>query len=542
MGISRRIFSRSLAGLGILGLPERPAAGNEQDLQKEDSVERQARRGRQERTVFRHGVASGDPLTDAVILWTRITPGERNWTRAVRWVVATDPKLRNVVRRGSENVQPNRDFTVKIDVNGLQPGTTYYYQFRTEQDESLIGRTRTLPTLIDRLRIGVASCSNMPFGYFNSYRALANRSDLDCVLHLGDYIYEYGNRGFGDGAALGRIPEPDHEILSLGDYRTRYAQYRRDPDLQELHRQHAMIIVWDDHEIANDSYNNGADNHDEGEGTWEDRKKAAVRAWNEWQPIRETALEQTGRIYRSFRFGDLADLIMLDTRNADRDQQVAANSPLLADPSRSLLGEEQEAWLYAQLTASQQSGRRWRLLGQQVMMAQLVSNPTTIFNPDQWDGYLASRNRLLTHIAQNGIGNVVVLTGDIHSSWASDITPNPFSSAYNGSTGTGSLAVEFVTPGITSPAIESAAQAAALRAQVLASHPHIKLLDLYERGYMVLDITADRTQTEWYHPLTLTTRNAVEKFGGAMQVMAGNPHLVAATGPLAPKPSPDPAP
>lgn len=328
----------------------------------------------------------------------------------------------------------------------------------------------------------------------------------------------------------------------LDDYRTRYAQYRSDPDLQELHRQHPMVIVWDDHEIANDAWNGGAENHNPGEGSWADRKAAAVKAWNEWQPVRETAMEQTGRIFRTFQFGDLADLIMLDTRNFDRDQQVAANHLAgIADPSRSLLGEEQESWFYDQLSTSKQAGRKWRLVGQQVMMGQLVG-PTGIFNPDQWDGYLASRNRFLGYVAQNAISNVVVLTGDIHSSWGNDLTFNPFSAAYNPNTGLGSVAVEFVTPGITSPGIDNPAQAAALRAQILATHPHVKLVDLYQRGYMVLDVTAERVQTEWYHQVTLTTRNAAETYGGALQVLSNTAHLIPAAGPLAPKPASEPAP
>ncbi len=425
MSVSRRTFSRTLAGAGINSM-----AGHSLAF-ADDDKEHESKHDREDDSAFRHGVASGDPLSNAVIIWTRITPEKRRDSVSVRWEVATDTRMKKTVRKGVASATSGRDFTVKVDVTGLDPGTTYYYQFRSNEDESPVGRTKTLPTRnVDRLRIGVASCSNLPFGYFNSYRAMARRSDLDCVLHLGDYIYEYANGEYGDGTALGRIPAPNREILSLSDYRTRYAQYRTDQDLQELHRQHPMIIVWDDHEIANDSYNGGAENHNAGEGSFVDRRAAAVRAWNEWQPIRETPAEQSGRIFRTFNFGDLADLVMLDTRNFDRDQQVGANNPLIADPTRSLLGEEQEAWLYGQLTTSVQSGRRWRLLGQQVMMGQLIASPTTIFNPDQWDGYLASRNRFLTHLQTNTIKNVVVLTGDIHSSWGNDIAFNPF----NGST------------------------------------------------------------------------------------------------------------
>ena len=231
-------------------------------------------------TAFQHGVASGDPLADRVILWTRVTS-----TRAVptvRWRVATDPAMSRVVAQGEGPTAAARDFTVKVDVTGLAEATTYYYRFETEGTRSPVGRTRTLPRgEAERLRLGVVSCSNYPYGYFNAYAALARRPDLDAVVHLGDYIYEYANGTYGDGTRYGRVPTPDKELIALSEYRRRHAQYKGDPDLQEVHRQHAFIVIWDDHEVANNTWHGGAANHNPnaGEGDWLARRQAAVRAF-----------------------------------------------------------------------------------------------------------------------------------------------------------------------------------------------------------------------------------------------------------------------
>ena len=273
--------------------------------------------------LFRHGVASGDPLSDRVILWTRVTPPpDAPRSIPVRWVLAEEPDLGDVVASGSLVAGPTRDYTVKIDVDGLEPGRSYYYRFDARGVGSPVGRTRTLPTgSPDRLRLAFCSCASHAWGSFNGYRLIARRAELDCVLHLGDYIYEHGNGTYGDGAALGRIPEPDKEIVSLADYRTRYAQYRRDPDLQEVHRQHPFIAIWDDHEFANDAWRDGALNHQPDEGPWQERRNNALRAYLEWMPIREVAAGRAGQGWRHFRFGDLADLLVLETR-LERDRPV----------------------------------------------------------------------------------------------------------------------------------------------------------------------------------------------------------------------------
>jgi alkaline phosphatase D len=485
--------------------------------------------------AFRHGVASGDPTSQAVILWTRVSPASDTVAQAfdvappfeVTYRIGTDPHLRRSVRTGRTTTNKATDFTVKVDVTGLAAGRTYYYQFSCFGVNSPIGRTRTLPSgAVSRLRIAVASCSNYPYGYFTAYRRIAERADLDLVLHLGDYLYEYGNGTFGDGTALGRVSDPLGEIVTLSDYRRRHAQYKGDPDLQEAHRQHPFVAVWDDHEITNDAWRDGAENHQpDTEGNYADRKAAAIQAYFEWMPVRRPVADRVGRIYRAFDLGDLASLVVLDTRHFGRDQQVDGCTNDVTAANRQLLGAEQEAWV---TTTLQRSRARYRLIAQQVMVAQLLDvrqQPPCPFNSDQWDGYPAARARLLAQLA--AAGNSVVLTGDIHSSWANELTLNPFDpSAYDGVTGRGSAAVEFVTPGVTSPGIEDPATAAGLTALVRATHPHIKYTELTRRGYVLLDVTPERVQGEWYHLASITEPNAAESFAAGFSMAAGSARLV----------------
>jgi len=485
-------------------------------------------------TPFIHGVASGDPLQDRVILWTRITLDKpMAGVIPVEWRIASEPEFETIISEGVVNTAAELDFTVKVDPTDLQPATTYYYQFHAFGHSSPIGRTKTLPKHhVDHLRIAFTSCSNYPYGYFNVYKMIAQRNDLDAVLHLGDYIYEYANATYGDGTALNRIPKPDAELLSLNDYRTRYAQYRTDPDLQEAHRQHPFITIWDDHEVANDAWSGGAENHnpDQGEGNWLDRRAAAVKAYYEWIPIRRVDPSNPLKAYRKFRFGNLIDLIMLDTRLYGRDQQVPnAQDPALNDPNRKLLGDEQAQWLLDSLSESQEEHIRWRLLGQQVMFGQLVVNGQ-IFNVDQWDGYPASRKRVLNYLRDKSIDNTIILTGDIHSSWAMDITDNPYDATlYDAQTGQGSIAVEFVTPAVTSPAIENKARADQTSLFLKATNPHMKYVDLFHRGYVLLDITHERTQAEWYHAESIIQKNNTnEVYAAAFRTYDASNRLVKA--------------
>jgi alkaline phosphatase D len=441
-------------------------------------------------------------------LWTRVTPtGGAAEPISVEWAVALDDALTSVVAAGTSTTDSEVDFTVKVDASGLAPGMTYYYRFRAGGEDSPLGRTRTLPVgALESARLAVVSCSNYPAGFFHAYRLIAERTDLDLVLHLGDYLYEYADSAFGDGAAIGRAPAPAGETLTLEDYRRRHAQYKADADLRALHAMHPVVAVWDDHEVANDAYDGGAENHDPAtEGDFQARKAAALRAYFEWMPIRHAGSEFPPRIYRSLRIGDLADLVLLDTRQLARERQPAdACDPAdLANPERDLLGSEQETWLLSELNRSQADGIPWRLIGQQVMMGQVLNpliGPTCVANPDQWDGYAAARARLLGALASDGIDDVVILTGDIHSSWAVEISDNPFdASVYDPATGAGSRAVEFVTPAVSSPGISDPAQARLLEQVLAQTHPHVKFAELNRQGYLLLNVSRERVQADFYH-------------------------------------------
>ena len=486
------------------------------------------------RRVFLHGVASGDPDAESVVLWTRAVPGSGSGAVQVDWFLYADPELNRPVARGSVPTSDRMDWTVKVLAQGLDAGTTYYYAFESQGERSVAGRTRTLPAHgVGRVRLAMASCSNWTFGFFNVYRQIAARNDLDLVLHLGDYIYEYGNGTYGDGTRFGRLHSPDREIVSLADYRARYAQYRTDPDLQELHRQHPMVAVWDDHESADNSWRDGAKNHnpEAGEGLWPERKAAAVRAWQEWLPARPGVTASEPRIWRSFALGGMVDLMMLDTRLYARDREAAAPTDLevIHDPARTLLGSAQEAWLLDELTTSKRRGSHWRILGQQVMFGQLGGyGDQPILNTDQWDGYPHARQRVLDHLAHGAIDNTAILTGDIHSSWAMDIARNPFDpAAYDPGTGRGSLAVELVTPSVTSPFLTDRTRAEERAAEGLTNHPHMRFIDLFHKGYVLLDVTAERLQAEFWHADTIERRDAGQSLAAVWTTAAGANHLVA---------------
>ena len=434
---------------------------------------------------FYHGVASGDPLSDRVILWTRITDDTLTVDSIqVDWRIATDTNMNNIVNSGTGYASLARDWTYKVDAMGLQPNTWYYYDFNALGRYSLRGRTKTAPSgAVDSVRFAVVSCSNWEHGYFHAYKHLKDRNDFDCVLHLGDYIYEYETGGFSANIAE-RVNEPTWEIITLDDYRLRYSQYKLDKDLRDLHQQFPFINIWDDHETANDSYIDGAQNHDPAtEGPWADRKAGATQAYHEWLPIRDPS-PGNQQIYRKFTWGNLIDLHMLDTRLEARVQQstTAAN-----DPNRPLMGPTQLNWLTNNL---QNSTAKWNILGNQVMMA-----PLTVFgailNKDQWDGYADERNQLFNFITTNNIGNLVVLTGDIHTSWVNDIPLNN----YDQSTCTGSIGVEFVVTSVTSTSFNLGWSASIIK----AANPHVQYNDLQQRGYMILDVNNTRVQGDYYY-------------------------------------------
>jgi alkaline phosphatase D len=332
---------------------------------------------------FYHGVASGDPLHDRVILWTRVTPIDFSSSPTVSFKVALDPTFTTLVAQGNYTTNADQDFTVKVDVVGLEPNTFYYYEFEYEGSYSAVGRTKTLPLGdVDNIRLAVVSCANLEAGYFNVYQAINERNDVDAVLMLGDYIYEYETGGYSPNASVDRTWEPAEEIVDLSEYRLRYSTYHMDYALRNLHQNYPWICIWDDHETANDAFKDGAQNHSAGEGDWQLRKENGKQAFFEWLPIRPKVQGNT-QIFRSFEFGNLADIIMLDTRLEGRDEQVALGSSLLNDTSRTILGQEQFVWLKDELSNSTQT---WKVLGNQVMMGK-ISVLGSPLNTDGWDGY-----------------------------------------------------------------------------------------------------------------------------------------------------------
>lgn len=485
--------------------------------------------------VFAHGVASGDPLPNAVLLWTRVTPTTDATpgsgvgpTVDVTWEVATDAAFATIVRSGTVSTGPARDHTVKADATGLHPATTYYYRFRLDGAVSAVGTTRTAPARhasISRLRFGVVSCSNVPDGYFAAYRYLAERGDLDAVLHLGDYIYEH----MGDGADV-RPHDPPREVITLADYRQRHAQYKTDEHLKRLHAAVPFITTWDDHEVANDAWSDGAENHQpDTEGSYADRKAAAHQAYFEWMPVRNEA----DRIYRRLRFGLLAELFMLDLRSY-RSQQVAAGGVGADDPNRTMTGAEQMAWLENGLTASR---AQWKLVGNSVMiapfqvpalpskmvapLATMLDAPSTI-NPDQWDGYAADRSRLLDTLADNCVRDTVFLTGDIHSSWANDVPRD--AGLYPVSP---SVATEFVCTSVTSDNFDELlgtpprTTSLILEAAIQALNRHVKYVELDSHGASVLEVTPAGAQMDWYYLANKADPASAATWGRSFRTRSG---------------------
>ena len=492
--------------------------------------------GEQGAGLFRHGVASGDPLADRLIVWTRITTPRA--AEAVRWEVAADADFRRILARGRATAESARDHTVKVDVAGLPAGAEVFYRFHAAGETSPVGRGRTLPAgPTPEVVLAVVSCQLYPGGLFNAYDAIARLERLDAVVHLGDYIYEYGAEddayGMATGKTLGRQPDPPHEIVALADYRRRHAQYKSDPDLQAAHARAPFICVWDDHETANDSWVGGAQNHQpEAEGEWSRRKAVALRAYYEWMPLREPKLvTETAALARRFDFGDLASLHMVETRLTARDegltyadmgstpQSVAAFRNRLADPTRELMGEPQRQGLQDAMTRSREAGRPWQVVGNQVVMAQVLTpdvaaslppqsvkamldslNPLVRgeveramvaakmnlpYNLDAWDGYPAARARLYAGFVASG-ARPIVLAGDSHAFWVNQLK------AANGDT----VAVELGTSAISSPSNGDALPGLDLGAAMMRRNDEVIFSDQRAKGYVLLTLRPDVAEAE----------------------------------------------
>ncbi|NWG75667.1 MAG: alkaline phosphatase D family protein, partial [Rubrivivax sp.] len=478
--------------------------------------------------------------------------------------MALDPGFRQVVRRGTAFARAAADWTVKIDAAGLPPGRVLHYRFHALGRTSMPGRTKTLPVSpVMQVRLAVFSCSNYPAGYFHAYAEAARIADLDAAVHLGDYLYEYGRDGYAsdDAAALGRLSDPPTEIVALADYRRRHAQYRSDPDLQALHAAAPMIAVWDDHEIANDTWREGAENHDSAtEGPFEARKAAALQAYHEWMPTRLADPGRPDRLWRSFTFAQLVDLHMLDTRLVGRDLQLDYRDYVgaagfdavrfaadLGNPTRQLLGAEQSAWLTQRMAATR---AQWTVLGQQVLMGRMnvpaplvlgqitfaaysallvkaqtapgtltpqelaiLAQPSIPYNLDAWDGYAAARETVLG-AARALDKNLVVLAGDTHNAWASDL--QDFAGRQVG--------VEFATPAVSSPGLEAyfpnenpVAVAAGLE-QIIGPLVYANTKD---RGFMIVTATPDECRAEWRFVSSVKTASYTAFTGRVLRTLPG---------------------
>lgn len=584
----------AVGGLGLAGCDDKKQAAENFDA------------------AFGHGVASGDPKGDAVIIWTRVTTSETS-PLPVRWTVAEDADFRKPVTEGEAQASAARDHTVKVDVTGLTPGSAYYYRFAVGDTFSPVGLTRTLPAETARARFAVISCSHYSFGYYHVYREIAELDNLDAIVHLGDYIYEYGADGYGGdvGKKLGRVHEPPHELLTLADYRMRFAQYRSDPDLQAAHAAAPFITVWDDHETANNSWVGGAGNHDPAtEGKWQTRRDAALKAYFEWMPMRDPAPGKAFHaLNRSYEYGQIASIHAIETRLTGRDEELsysddmvyeetvfdisdpdnpvvikgepatgagirrvktpydAAGMPVLDyermlewqekglpdgcaykpdttrfreeklnDPARHMMGETQQAWLAGELKNARARGIQWQVLANQIVMARMdapdfttafpadivekasASSPWTKrwldntrlglpINLDAWDGYPVAREKLYEG-AKAAEANLLVLAGDSHNFWASDLHDEA-----------GDLvAVEFATTSVTSqsgyrylgddPRIPEIAE------KTMVSHcPEVKYANVGHHGFVLLDLTAEKADATYmavttvrekeYEPLSL---------------------------------------
>ena len=518
---------------------------------------------------YHYGVASGDPLADRVILWTHARFDDRADDVPLVWEVARDAAFGQIVASGKVTASAASGYTAKADASGLAPGQSYFYRFRHDekgQDEarrSPVGRTRTLPaTGASEVSMAVLSCSNYPAGYFHAYAEVA-RSAAQYAVHLGDFIYEYGPGGYAsaDAAAMGRVVAPANECITLADYRARYAQYRSDPDSKVLAAAMPLIAIWDDHEISNDAWTGGAENHTEGaEGAFTARRDVALKAWHEWLPVRTPDAADLRKIWRSFDFGGLAALHMLETRVVARERQITfgelqnpataqAAMAALASPNRQLLGAEQLGWLQRQLAGSQAT---WQVLGQQVLMGRMsfpvsvlaainpadtspeaqaagmkaiqdyltakataAQNPAALtdaqralldprlnpklgYNLDAWDGYPAEREKVLGTAAQLR-KKLVVLAGDTHNAWSSQLT------LMDGTV----VGQEFGTTSISSPGMEEylAALAPAQTQQIfMGVVDDLRYADTARRGFLLMRFTPAEASGQWHYVSTVKQR------------------------------------
>lgn len=508
---------------------------------------------------FPEGIGSFDPSESSIIIWTRYAYTNRE----LIWELATDIEFKSIIRTGKITTDSLRDSTIAIEITELKAGQKLYYRFLNIKDKaiSVIGETITLPKDASSIKLAVCSCSNYQAGFFNVYDAMA-KSNADVIIHLGDYFYEYEAGGYGtapENASLNRSHNPATEILSLDDYRIRYKQYKSDRSLQLAHQKKPFICVWDDHEIANDTYKDGAENHTEGtEGSFEVRKNYALQAYSEFLPFSRLDPNNNSLIYRTVNIGNLVNLIMLDTRIIGRDKQLSitdyftatgfdasAFQTALTDTSRTLLGETQRTWLTNELTSS---SAKWQVLGQQILMGKmyipaemltafgtaefsqilgelvsiktrLTNNDPTLtteeitrilaavpYNLDAWDGYPIDRE--IVYNALNG-KKLITLAGDTHNAWYNTLKKQD---------GT-DVGIELATSSISSPGFETylgdtnAAIITGFEQALTILIDGLSYFDASRRGYLMATFTSSDVKSEWIFVDTILTENYSTSIG-----------------------------
>ncbi|MEL6875674.1 MAG: alkaline phosphatase D family protein [Pseudomonadota bacterium] len=494
-------------------------------------------------TGFTHGVASGEPSQNSVLLWTRFvsTADSKLIVEVARNVDFSDAKM-----AGEVTASASRDHIAKFVVTDLQPDQWYFYRFVAPNGQkSMTGRTRTLPQgQTEKFGLGVFSCSNLPFGHFNAYAHAAERNDLDLIIHTGDYLYEYGVGTYPSAkdALGGRMIAPDHEMVQLADYRLRYAAYRSDPDLQRIHQVLPMVAMWDDHEFTNDAYDNGAQNHQpDSEGDWEVRKRVAEQVYREWMPVSD--LENPSERWSKYEIGDLATLFLTESRIGGRSKPAELEAALKGqganieaalktfrdgewqNPDRTMLGDVQQQWLASAMQSSRAAGTKWQVLAQQCVMGELklpqdsrnwVADDAPAFakariavgamaakiglpiNFDSWDGYPVARDRLLRG-AQDADADLIVLSGDSHNGWA-----------FNLETVDGPAGVEFGGHSVTSPGFEAYTQGVApatVAKTVVETNNQLQWADTEHRGYMTVALTPEKATSTWHFLDTIRTKS-----------------------------------
>ena len=496
--------------------------------------------------LFHLGVASGEPSSNSVVIWTKVLGDSINDVNGI-YLVARDTGFTQVVHSGSFTTGPQLNYTVKVNINNLNPDTYYYYYFSALGENSLTGRTKTAPVnapLAGSLKFAVLSCQHYEHGYFNILGEFAKYNELDAVVHLGDYIYEDEEHERIPGRAHGLT-----EAVSLNEYRQRYELYKTDPDLIRIHQQYPFLQVWDDHEIADNGWKDGAANHNPNtEGPWNVRKSNGYQAFYEYQPMWPG---QDSSVYRSVSYGSLAEMILLDTRFVGRQKQIYdVTDSLVYDSNRTILGTAQYQWLANELSAT---NAQWKLIANQVFFSPFhigwsalpPQTPNSLENLglDIWDGYPMERKKILNHISSNQIDDVVIMTGSIHAAFANEVadpvndTGNGYApiAAYNPLTGAGAHAVEFITPGVSSDNYDE--KGSAWAAAILESkwntplangnvaNPHTKFVDLDRHGGYILTVDNNQAQADYYFVDTHLAPSDSMYLGKALYVASGT-HLI----------------